>query len=93
MAKNFKSEKDLRLFIKKFLKENLKGLPETAKIQIKVLNIKPPQVVLEMPFYSEGNLIRVNEVDFLIQHLVNLGIRVNIIYLDDIEIYQEERSE
>jgi hypothetical protein len=85
VTKVFKNEKDLRLFVKRFLKEHLRGLPETAKIEIKVVSFKPPQVLLHLPFYSEGNLIRVNEVDFLLEKLLNLGIKGEVVYIDDIE--------
>ncbi|MFN3567445.1 MAG: hypothetical protein ACK4UR_00850 [Caldimicrobium sp.] len=83
--KKFVSEKDLRLFMKNFLKKNLKGLPEAAKIEIKVVEFNPPSVELYFPFHSEGNLLRVYEVDFLIKELYNLGIKVDIFYLDDFE--------
>ncbi len=86
MKKNFKNEKDLKLFVKRFFKENLKGLPETAKINVRVICVKPPKVLLEMPFYSEGNLIRINEVDFLLKELSAFGIETIIAYLDDLEI-------
>lgn len=83
--KKFVNEKDLRLFVKNFLKKNLKGLPEAAKIEIKVIEINPPKVELYFPFHSEGNLLRVFEVDFLIKELYNFGIKVDIFYLDDFE--------
>lgn len=86
MIKNFRNEKDLRLFIKKFLKENLKGLPAESKIEVKIVKIKPAEVILKFPFYSESNLIRTNEVDFLLKNLLSLGIKVYVKYIDDIEI-------
>jgi len=89
LVKNFKNEKDLKLFIKRFLKENLKGLPPESKIEIEVIKIKPAEVILKFPFYSEGNLIRVNEVDFLLKTLINLGIKAQVKYIDDIEIFEE----
>ena len=89
MVKNFKNEKDLKLFVKRFLKENLKGLPPERKIEIKVIKIKPAEVILKFPFYSEGNLIRVNEVDFLLKNLMDLGIRAQVKYIDDVEISEE----
>ena len=89
MIKTFKNEKDLRLFIKKFLKENLKGLPLESKIEIQIIKIKPAEVILKFPFYSEGNLIRVNEVDFLLKILMDLGIKAHIRYIDDVENFEE----
>jgi len=86
LPKHFKNEKDLRLFIKRFLKENLKGLPPESKIEIEVLKVKPAEVILKFPFYSEGNLIRANEVDFLLKDLIELGIKAHIVYVDDFEI-------
>jgi len=83
MKKSFKGEKDLRLFVKNFLKTRLKGLPEEKKIKVKVKNFKNLEVSILMPFYSEGNLIRANEVDFLLDELLNLGIKPVIFYLDD----------
>lgn len=89
MVRNFKNEKDLKLFIKRFLKENLKGLPPESKIEIKVIKIKPAEVILEFPFYSEGNFIRVNEVDFLLKKLIDLGIKAQVKYIDDVGIFEE----
>jgi hypothetical protein len=89
LIKNFKNEKDLKLFVKRFLKGNLKGLPPESKIEIEVIKIKPAEVILKFPFYSEGNLIRVNEVDFLLKTLINLGIKAQVKYIDDIEIFEE----
>jgi hypothetical protein len=82
-AKGFRNEKDLRLFVKRFLKENLKGLPEGVKIEIEVSSLNPPEVNLFFPFYSEGNLLRTLEVDFLLTELYNLGISCHLFYLDD----------
>ncbi|RKX61284.1 MAG: hypothetical protein DRP29_00790 [Thermodesulfobacteriota bacterium] len=85
MKKHFKREKDLRLFVKKFLKTHLKGLPKGVQLEIKVKSLKPPLVSLFFPFYSEGNLIRANEVDFLLKDLENLGIKAELYYIDDTE--------
>lgn len=82
--KRFRNEKDLRLFVKRFLKENLKGLPEGTKIDIEVFSLTPPSVNLYFPFYSEGNLLRAYEVDFLLAELYNLGIICNLFYQDDL---------
>jgi len=89
LIKNFKNEKDLKLFVKRFLKGNLKGLPPESKIEIEVIKIKPAEVILKFPFYSEGNLIRVNEVDFLLKTLIDLGIKAQVKYIDDVEIFEE----
>jgi len=82
--KNFRSEKELRLFVKRFFKERLKGLPEGTKIEVEVVSLKPPVVNLYFPFYSEGNLLRVFEVDFLLSELYNWGIEGHLFYLDDL---------
>jgi len=86
VKKHFKKEKDLRLFVKNFLKTSLKGLPEDKKFEVKVKSIKPPCVQIFFPFYSEGNLIRANEVDFLIGKLLEeFQIKAEVIYLDEFE--------
>ena len=79
-----KTEKDLRLFVKKYIKERLKGLPSDKKLEVKVKSVSPPIINLYLPFFSEGNLIRANEVDFLIADLEKLGLKVEIFYLDDL---------
>lgn len=83
MKKSFKSLKDLKLFTKKLFKERFKGLPEGVKIEVEALEINPPQVRIFLPFYSEGNLIRCNEVDFFVEELMDLGIKAEVVYLDD----------
>lgn len=90
--KKFRSEKDLRLFVKNFLKKNLKGLPEEAKIEIRVVKVDPPKIHLFFPFYAEGNMLRALEVDFLVRELYNLGILVDLYYLDDWEVQLIEES-
>lgn len=82
--KSFHKEKDLRLFVKRFFKENLKGLPEDVKIEVEVSSLNPPSVNLYFPFYSEGNFLRAFEVDFLLAELYNLGIICNLFYQDDL---------
>ncbi len=88
--KEFKREKDVRLFVKNFFKKNLQGLPESAKIELKVVSLDPLEVNLFMPFYSEGNFIRAYEVDFLIYELDKLGIKINLFYLDDVIEVKEQ---
>ena|GEM_PF-735375 len=82
-SKKFSSEKDLRLFVKKLFQEKIKGLPPQARIEIHVLSLKPPMIRLKLPFFSEGNLLRANEVDFFLEELYNWGIEGDIFYLDD----------
>ncbi len=89
MIKGFKNQKDLKLFIKKFFKKHLKGLSPETKIEIKIIKLNPPEVVLKFPFYSEGNLIRVNEVDFLLKELMKYKINAQIQYIDDLENFGE----
>ncbi len=89
MKKSFRSEKELRLFVKRMFKETLRGLPEEAKVEVLVKTLRPPKVYLLLPFYSEGNLIRAMEVDFFLGELYNFGVEGEIIYLDDrVEIEQ-----
>jgi len=86
VKKGFKKEKELRLFVKNFLKNNLKGLPEDKKFEVKVKSLSPPCVQIFFPFYSEGNLIRANEVDFLIGKLLEeYQIIAEVVYLDEAE--------
>lgn len=77
------TEKEIRNLVKKILKNSLKGVTELPKIEVEVIEINPPQVFLKLPFYSEGNLIRVNEVDFLVLEIEKRGILVETFYLDD----------
>ncbi|WP_153303805.1 hypothetical protein [Thermosulfurimonas dismutans] len=81
--KNFLSEKDLRLFLKRFLKEKLKGLPPDFKIEIRVFSHQPPRTALKIPAHSEKNLLRAHQVDLLIRELSEAGITVEVFYLDD----------
>lgn len=94
LRRNFKSKKDLKLFTKNFLKLHLKGLPEGSYLQIEIepLTFNPPRVRIVLPFYSEGNLIRTNAVDFLLEELLNLGIEGEILYIDDL-IEKVEKDE
>jgi len=80
----FKKEKDLRLFVKRFLKERLKGLPDEKPFEVYVESLKPPIVKIFSPFYSEGNLLRAHEVDLILLELYNLGILVKLYYEDDL---------
>ncbi len=91
-SRKFLSEKDLRLFVKRFLKDHLKGLPEGTKIEIKVLDYLSPKVQLLFPFYSEGNVLRALEVDFLVKELYNVGIEAEVYYLDDWEVFLNDES-
>lgn len=86
LKRNFKTKKDLRLFTKNFLKLHLRGLPEESYLQIAIepLTLDPPRVRIVLPFYSEGNLIRANEVDFLLEELLKLGVEGEILYIDDL---------
>lgn len=80
----FKKEKDLRLFVKKFLKEKLKGLPSEKHFEVEVESLNPPAVRIFSPFYSEGNLLRAHEVDLILLELYNLGILAKLFYEDDL---------
>jgi len=81
--KGFSSEKDLRLFVKNYLKSNLKGVKDLVKAEVIIKKVKPPEACLKLPFYSEGNLIRCNEVDFLMKELEKAGIKAEVYYIDD----------
>ena len=83
MKRNFISEKDLRLFIKKFLKSRLKGLPADFKFEIGVKTLRPPKVFIQIPAHSEGNLIRTHQWDHLVAELEEQGLGVEVFYLDD----------
>jgi hypothetical protein len=80
----FRKEKDLRLFVKKFLKERLKGLPSEKPFEVVVESLNPPVVRIFSPFYSEGNLLRAHEVDTILLELYNLGIFAKLFYEDDL---------
>lgn len=83
--RNFLSSKDLRLFLKRYLKERLKGLPPDFQIRIEVCSFRPPQAFLYIPAHSEGNLARVHQVDLLVSELKEMGIELEVFYLDDLE--------
>ncbi len=82
--RSFRSPKDLRLFLKGFLKEHLRGLPPDFRIEIEVLSHAPPRALLRLPAHSEGNLIRVHQVDLLVSHLAEMGVEVEVFYMDDL---------
>ncbi|OAG28367.1 hypothetical protein [Thermodesulfatator autotrophicus] len=83
--KKARTEKDLRLLTQKFFKESLKGLPAGFRIEAKVLSVNPPRVIVKIPAHSEGNPIRIAQVDQLIEELENLGLEVILCYQDDLE--------
>ncbi len=85
MKRKFKSEKDLRLFLKKLFKEKLKHCEQPLKIEVKVETLTPPKAKVFLPFYSEGNLIRLNEMDFFLKTLCEEGIEVELYYEDERE--------
>ncbi len=81
--KTFRSPKDLRLHLKHFLKDRLRGLPSDFRIEIAVLSHRPPRAALFIPAHSEGNLIRVHQVDRLVAELAEMGIEIEVFYADD----------
>ncbi len=83
-AKQLNSEKALRLFVKNFLKEKLKGLPPDFRLGIKVLDPKKKKVAIKIPAHSEGNPIRIAQMDRLTEELEKMGLEVELFYLDDI---------
>ena len=87
VKRKFKSEKDLRLFLKKFFKEKLKHCEQPLKLEVEVERVSPPKAKVLLPFHSEGNLIRLNEVDFFLKDLFNQGIEVELYYEDEKEAF------
>ncbi|AEH44819.1 hypothetical protein Thein_0945 [Thermodesulfatator indicus DSM 15286] len=83
--KKARTEKDLRLLTQKFFKESLKGLPPGFRIKAQVLSINPPRVMVKIPAHSEGNPIRITQVDQLIEELEDFGLEVILCYQDDLE--------
>ncbi len=90
MKRKFKNEKDLRLFLKKLFKEKLKHCEHPLQIEIKVKNINPARAKVFLPFYSEGNLIRANEMDFFLKSLCEEGIEVELFYEDERENFDSD---
>ena len=83
----FKTEKDLRLFLKNFFKEKLKHIEHALSVEIKIENIKPPKAKVFLPFHSEANFIRLNEMDFFLKELKELEIEVELYYEDEKECF------
>ncbi len=85
------SKKELRNLIRRYLKEHLKGLPPHFKIEVEILEMHPNTAVILLPTHSEGNLIRVAQVDRLVGDLESIGINIEVLYEDDLaekrEIY------
>ena len=77
------TEKDLRHGVRRYLKEHLRGLPPHFRIEVKVLALRPPQVVILIPIHSEWNLIRAAQVDRLVADMESMGLRVEVFYEDD----------
>ncbi|MBX6422706.1 hypothetical protein [Thermosulfurimonas sp. F29] len=82
--RGFRSAKDLRLFLRWFFREHLRGLPPEFRIEAKVLSVRPPRAALFIPAHSEGNLIRVHQVDLLVEELAATGIELEVFYADDL---------
>ncbi|GEM_PF-2146456 len=83
-SRKIRSEKDLRLFVRGFLKEKLRGLPPHFRIEVEVLDPPSKRVAVRIPAHSEGNLIRIMQVDHLVEELENYGLQVEVFYLDDL---------
>ena len=84
MIRNFKSEKDLRLFLRRFFKEGLRGLPPDFRIEVEVLSVRPPRAVLRLPVPAEGNPARAHQVDLLVARLLEEGLSLEVFYADDL---------
>jgi hypothetical protein len=87
VKRKFKNEKDLRLFLRKFFKERLKHCEQPLKLEVKVERVTPPKAKVFLPFHSEGNLIRLNEVDFFLKELSDQNIEVELYYEDEKEAF------
>ncbi len=83
--RSFRSLKDLRLFVKKFLKERMKGLPPEFRIEVEALDYKNPRVLIKVPVHSEKNLVRAHQLDVLIKELEDSGVLSELCYIDDLE--------
>ncbi len=83
------TEKDLRLLVKRYLKLHLKGLSPGFRIEVEPLGLRPPRVAIKIPAHSEGNLIRVTQVDQLVASLEAFGIAVEVLYQED--VFERER--
>ncbi len=78
------NEKELRNLVRRFFKEHLKGLPPHFKIEVQVLKMRPNKVIILLPTHSEGNLIRVAQVEQLVARLESVGINIEVLYEDDL---------
>lgn len=83
IAKNFVSCKDLRLWLRRFFRERLRGLSPDFRLEIAIFSHRPPRAALFLPVHSEGNLIRVHQVDRLVAELAEAGIEIEVFYADD----------
>ena len=83
-AQKIRTEKDLRLFVRRFLKERLKGLPPEFRLEVDVLSARPRKVVIKIPAHSEGNPIRILQVDQLLEEMGHYDIQAEVRYLDDL---------
>ncbi len=82
--KQIKTEKELRLAVSRYLKTHLKGLSPGFYLGVEVVTLRPAQVIITIPAHSEGNLIRVAQMDCLAASLEQMGVAVEIFYLDDL---------
>ncbi|HFC96984.1 MAG TPA: hypothetical protein ENJ40_00810 [Thermosulfurimonas dismutans] len=81
--KTFRSAKDLRLFLKRFFRERLPGLPADFRLEVEVYSYRPPRAALRLPVHSEGNPARAHQVDRLVAELEREGLELEVFYLDD----------
>lgn len=79
-----KSEKYLRNLLKRWIREDLRGLPRELKIEIEITrNSGNLKLNLLVSTLSEVNWIRSHQLDQLVAKLSKLGIEINVLYLDD----------
>ncbi len=92
-AKKLHTAKDFRLFVKGFLKEKLKGLPPDFRLEVEVTDKKAKKIEVKIPAHSEGNPIRITQVDRLVEELEEMGLEIEILYLDDLWEREEGGSD
>jgi len=87
--RSFRSVKDLRLFLRRLLKEELRGLPPDFRIEVEVLSVRPPRALLRLPVPAEGNLPRAHQLDLLVARLLEEGLSLEVFYADDLPEAEE----
>lgn len=84
LLQKVRSEKDLRHVVRRYLRAHLRGLSSGFRIEVEALDLRPKRVAIKIPAHSEGNLIRVAQVDRLVAELEAMGLEVEVLYQDDL---------